>query len=269
MLNVLDWATRNAELCNLFSTIAVLVPGLILLIAKAQPLRAHRFAVHAFGFWILQWVTFLFLYICLSFVPGSPPSWLPALVDLQSVFALGFCAAFLHGDDYEPGPVWIALLIVFAIFAAVDIGFGLKAVGQPAGSSWRYAWIATSEVFSATVLVMQGAVFVLRYGAIAYWLLVANVLYASLQRPIYSGVFVTLTPHPRWFLLAAVGKLLTAALFYLFFFSPIAHYTHLRLPPPDHGALRTIKGRLKKLGLILGPIALFLVEEVLRRTFFK
>jgi hypothetical protein len=191
------------------------------------------------------------------------------IIDLQSILVVGFFLVYLFGDAYVVGPVVFALLITLSIAVFLDFVIGMQAVNSPAGSGWRYAWIAFSEVLSATALIMMGGVFVLRYGLVALPFLITSGFYATIQRPIYSGVFINLNPQPTWFLAVAIGKLLIASLFFLYFFAPLEKYPALNLPPVSSAVQSLLRKRLKRFGYYVGPPLLFLAEELVRHIFSK
>ncbi len=241
----LAWAMRHTDICNAISAATVLLVGIGLLFANRDALRQRPWMRHALGFWLVQWVVFgiIYWYIHANHT-GLPGLWLLPLVDLQSTFAVGFFIAFLYGRAYEPGTAWISLAILFGTLLVVGLWVGSEAVNSAAGSQWRYAWVALSEVISATALVAMGGVFMFRYGLIALPSLVTNVVYAALQRPIYAGLFVSLNPQPKWFLTVALGKLLVAYFFYAYFFAFLESYEPLALPSPKPEVEKIVSKRL-------------------------
>ncbi len=241
---VLNWLLRHTDLCNAVAAGVILAWGVGLAFVYRATLKKNRWMLHALGFWLFQWLVFPFTYLYFHLNPGPPGIWLLPLVDLQSAFAVGFFLAYLYGESYRPLVTWITLGVIVGVLAAWGLWLGSEAVTTAVGSQWRYAWVSLSEVVSATALVMMGGVFVLRYGLFALLPLIANIFYAALQRPIYSGVFVSLNPQPKWFLAVAVGKIIIGSLFYLFFFTPLEKYPVLALPSPDQEVRDIIKKRL-------------------------
>ncbi|MDO8496824.1 MAG: hypothetical protein Q7S43_05235 [bacterium] len=266
--NILGWLVQNASIVNLVVALAIFGVGAAIFVAKPEFLSDRHPGNHdALLFWLFQWGTFLFIYGFLSFWPDLPLLLLLCLVDLQSVFGVGFFVAYLHGDAYKPGPVWRKLFLFGFVWAALDLCLGLLAANQPSGSFWRQFWVAPSELLSATSLVMVGGVFVLRLGKIAWPMLVATAFYGVLQRPVYASLFIDRQPEPRLILALVAGKLIMGWLFYVYFLAPIGEYPARPLPPIKPAVVAHIKRWLKRTAYFLG-LAGFILEELIRRVLF-
>lgn len=265
--NTIAWLVQYSRELNVIVTGLVLAFAAVPLLHKPRLLRDHPTAWHAFSFWILQWVTLLLLYVLFPFlaVPDRLP-WLLVVVDIQSVFALGFFRAFLDGKSYKPFPVWVGLLTIAGIVCGLDLGIGYSvAIHQPAGSEARLWWIAASEMLSATSLVLLGGIFVVRYGRLAIWILIATCLYGFLQRPVYSSLFVNLVTDARPLLALAVWKLVIGTLFYLYFSVPVSAYEPIRLQPVDAVVREYVSHWLKWILPALATLALLVLAEVVSR----
>lgn len=105
------WFVANANLLNFLVAFGIFAGAVALLLIKPS-LLGRPFAAHALDFWLLQWLVFLVIYLWLYFNPTPSPIALLILIDVQSVFAVGFFMAFLHGEAYKAGPVWRYLIIL-------------------------------------------------------------------------------------------------------------------------------------------------------------
>lgn len=266
--NLLSWLVRNASILNLLVSFAIFGFGAAVMAAKPKFISDDHPGNHdALVFWLLQWGTFLFVFGFLAFWPAMPLLLLLCLVDLQSVFGIGFFVAYLHGDAYKPGPVWRKLFLFAFVWAAIDLLLGVLAANEPGGSFWRQFWVAPSELLSATALVMIGGVFVLRLGKIAWPMLIATAFYGVLQRPVYASIFIDLKPEPMLFVGLLAGKLIMGWLFYVYFLAPVGEYPARPLPPVKEAVVAHVKVWLKRTVSVLG-LAGFILEELIRKILF-
>jgi hypothetical protein len=244
--DILQFLLDNADWCNVIAAACLLVPGIYFGISEPPIFGRYPHLRTTFRIWLLQWIVFVILWIL--FPQPTSKMLLLALIDFQSVLAIGFCFSFLQGNKQQIASLIWGLFILYAVVISVDLAIGLKAMNKPVGSQWRYAWIALSEVLSVVALLFTGQVFMLRYGLSALWLMVTNIIYAELQRPLYAGVFIDEKPQHSWFLAVAFGKLAMGAFFYLFFFVPLKDYPPLDLPETDPDVAMAIKHRVKGAG---------------------
>lgn len=237
----LTWLLDNAASLNLLVSAAILAAGLIIYLRRRPAIfEEHSYTKRAFEFWILQWFTFVFIFIVyLDRDPGSL-RWLLALVDLQSIFALGFYWAFIDGRDYRWQAAVTNLAVLYGLLLAWNLLLTGSALSSQPGDLWRLLWVLPSGILSAAALSLMAVVMWLRYRASAIPFAVVALVYIVLQRPVYAGTFVqsdTTFPlvnfktDPGWVLALALGKLFYALLLYTLFFLRATNYEPIRLPP--------------------------------------
>jgi hypothetical protein len=262
----LAWLKDHALILNIITTGGIVAFAIVPLLKRPALLRDHPAAWHAFGFWILQWITLLIVYILFPVLTRRDLApLLLLLIDIQSIMALGFFKAFLDGRLYRPFPVMIGLAVIAGIFAGLDLGLGYHVINDPPGSERRLWWIAGSEMLSATSLVLLGGVFIVRLGRAALWMLVATSIYGFLQRPVYSNTFIYLTTDETPFLALALWKVIIGSLFYLYFLAPLSTYEPVKLPATQDPVVAYLQRWQGKVLTILGALSLIVIAELISK----
>jgi len=242
---------------NLVVSTVVFVAGLIIFrFRRPEVFTQHPYIRVAFGFWIFQWVGFMLIFAIFEGASGLGLGWLLAMVDLQSVFALGFSVVFLAGDEFHWKQSLFDLGIIYILLIVWNLAFiGAASRSNPA-DLWRATWIFPSEVLSALSLGLMAVAFLMRYRWPAFPFALIAFVYVILQRPVYEAKFVEQHPEPGWIATLAFGKLLLGGLFYTMFFLEAKNYGSLWVQPwqfniPIRGAKL-----LNRSILLLGGIAL-------------
>ncbi len=254
------WFFNNAGYLNLGFSALVFAAGVIIFrFHQPEVFTKYPYTRIAFGFWIFQWLGFMFIFAIFDSTSVGL-GWLLAMVDLQSVFALGFSIVFLAGDEFN----WKQSVFDLGVIYLVLIVWNLAFIGAASKSSpidiWRATWIFPSEVLSALALGLMAVVFLMRYGWPAAPFAIIDFLYIVLQRPVYEAKFIEQHAEPIWTVLLAVFKVLLGGLFYTMFFLQAKNYGTLsiqlwRINLPTRGARL-----VNRLVLLLGGIAIHVVS---------
>jgi hypothetical protein len=266
----MDSLLQYADHLNLGAAIVVLLGGLVIyFLASPQVFDRHRYMKTAFEYWLLQWCAFVLIYIY-AVSPGSSRLLLLASADLQSVLALGFFAAMFRGSDYHFKDTGPSLVIFFTVLTLWNVGVGGRALNSVYGSTLRVVWVLPSEVASASTLVLIAYVFLRRYGYPAISFVFVLAAYVLLQRPAYTGFFVSPPDKPVWLLLLAFGKLFYGLLLYTMFFLTAKQYGHIGAP--TFGVARPSLQRIVRwsVAIITGVVTHFVTlaaAEQLHRCF--
>lgn len=227
------WLLENAGLLNFACSLLILLGGCVVFwLAHPKVFREHPYTARAFIFWLVQWA--MLIVIWKIYVPGNHATCLLlACIDLYAVAALGFYWAYRKAGEFRWQSTLKNLGGIYVLLLSWNLTVGTHAEQHSSGSDllWHKAWILPSETVSAIALILIAAVFLLRYGAPAIPLsCVALPIYAFLQRPTYSALFVAERGDPGWVLALGCGKLVYGLLFYTLFFSPALTYQAVELP---------------------------------------
>lgn len=227
------WLLENAGRLNLAWSLLILLAGAaVFWLVNPKLFQEHPYTKRAFVFWLFQW--FMLIVIWKLYVLGSHASCaLLACIDLYAIAGLGFYWAYRKANNFDwqgtvktLGGIYGALLLWNLL-----VGTLAEHHNSAYDKLWHWAWILPSETASAFVLILTAAIFLLRFGPPAVPIAcVALPIYAFLQRPTYSAMFIGEKSDPGWVLALGCGKLVYGLLFYTLFFSPARDYGHVELP---------------------------------------
>ncbi len=246
------WLLYNAGLVNLFCALAVLLAGAaIYWLFKPEAFNEHPFYQRAFVFWLIQW---FMLIVTWATYTGAPSRQVLACIDLYVASMLGFFWTYAEADDFEWPRALRNLVGIYGFLLLWNLLIGTTALNKPADSHWRWLWILPSETMSALSLFLIAVIFLYRYGFPAIPLACIVIpIYAFLQRPTYSAMFVE-KRSAGWTLALAAGKLCYGLLFYTVFFLPARKYNPVEHPHFQANGPRFSRARRWALGAACGLV---------------
>jgi hypothetical protein len=269
----MDWfknpsAVHYAGILNLIASVLVVLPAaFILWRSSARLFQQYRFTYYAFVFWTLQW----FVAICVWAVyrsNGSQSIAVLAVVDLFVVSTVGFFWAYQKAETFELETAAKKLALLYGCLLLWNVVIGSFADDQ---ERLRQLWILPSETVSVLGMAMVAVTFWQRYGIRALPLSgIVIPVYAFLQRPTYSSLFLEKVPDDAiWMFALAAAKLMYGLVFYTLFFSPAEQYAPVTLQLPSFPASKTLKWAGGTVGAVflsaLGTeLAHFIVNHILK-----
>ena len=250
----------NAGRVNLFCALAILLAGgLIYWVARPKIFTEHPFSQRAFVFWLIQW---FLLIVTWATYAGQPSRQVLATIDLYVAAVLGFFWTYAEAETFQWPRTVRNLTGVYGLLLLWNLLIGTEALNRPSNSYWRWLWVLPSETMSALSLLLIAVVFLYRYGSPAIPLACVVIpVYAFLQRPIYTAMFI----EPRsagWTLALAIGKICYGLLFYTIFFLPARRYEAV-----EHPHFESTSPQLSRVGRwalgVAGGLILTVVGNVL------
>jgi len=258
---------------NLIVSTVVVVAGIILFRFRTPAVFGkYPYTRVAFGFWVFQWIGFMFIFATFDAVSGLWLGGLLALVDLQSICALGFFFVFFKGNEFRWRVSVLDLGFIYAFVLVWNLAFLTAANASRPSDVWRRVWIFPSEVLSALALASIALVFILRYRWSATSFAFIVFLYIILQRPIYWAKFVDQHSAPIWVTALSLGKLCLGFLFYTMFFLDAKNYGPLQFQPLRiQGIPLGMTKALNRLVVLSGAVVLhvtaFLISHKVEKWF--
>jgi hypothetical protein len=229
----MGWLTdpAHAGILNLIGSLAVFLPALIILwYCSPKQFDEHPYVHVAFVFWTLQWFTLLGVWAAYYNLKERSIGVL-AIDDLYVVAALGFLLCYKKSSEFE----WMQAARNLAGVYAVLLLWNLL-VGSFAKSSEKsyllWLWVLPSLVVSESILGIMALVFWKRHGNRALPLAGVVILYAFLQVPTYSTLFIErpgMGDDAGWMVVLAVAKLMYGMLFFTLFFAQAENHAPLQL----------------------------------------
>lgn len=176
------------------------------------------FVLHGFEFWLIQWVLWIASYGLLQNKSPDVRTIL-TIIDLNTVLGLGLCLALGMGKDFAGTRPLINLTIIFGLLVGWNFLFSTSALETNASRYIQTLWLLPSMTLSLVSLVGWAFFSWKRYGNIALPFACVSILYAFVQQPSYSLIFLGRDrgeADNQWLTCLAYLKLLLGVTFYSF-----------------------------------------------------
>ena len=217
---------------NLAAALLVLTPAVVIeWCYRPKQFIERPYTEVAFMFWALHWFTLASLWSA-RYVLGRHSIGVLAVVDLHVVAAFGFYWSFAKSTEFRGVATVRNLVAIYGALLAWNIAAGTF-IEQHPGPEWqRQIWILPSEAISTLSIGLIGWAFWKRYGRRALPIYgLAIPVYAILQQPTYSSIFVEAVPDDLGSIAGlALAKLMFGLVFYSIFFSAPDTDEPLKLP---------------------------------------
>ncbi len=260
----------HADSLNAFASALLFLIALVVIWGfRPQVFANHPYTRTAFLFWMLEWLSFVLIWLLNANKAFPDPRWFLMTVDLSTIFTLGFFVVFWEGSNYQGPSTILNLSLIYVLLIFWNLGFAIWALASPQGSDWRWIWVAASEAMSAAAFGLIAVAFVYRYRGTATAFALVTVAYVILQQPIYAGTFVKLPTEPGWVGALALGKLVYGVLFYTLYFTPAENYDPITSPIARLSHNPALRKGIHWVGALAGGIALGLLTEYSSRGIDK